>query len=1500
MDIGAITELSGHGFGSLSELQYGQTTDCKLPSLGLQVSMILARNRFSPTIACYLCLFVLPSVLAAGEALVLGLSAATSHEVDVTVPGFTGQAVRLYLNQAVQIRVGLSAPSQLPDNARVRVTWSLDHADNPQHVPRAPTAAAAARAIDAFGIYTAPTPNWSKILHALDPDVYLIYRAPVAGVYRLTVHPEQDAVDLFAGSRWRESGNVAQLVPSHDVVRWDQSERVKATIAIEPLDLEAGPDESLQVESEPNDTPEQAQSIPLRDTNDDYSLHVVGGSDDVEYFDNGRVGSSGDDWFRLEYAGSEGKLLTACLSIPDQQVAARIRCYRVDLEKGPRVAPPGELLAISEYTDGKNPNERTHQQEEQHRIAINRLLNPGEIYLLRVEANAPGYELELRIVTPAPFDDPRQAVRHGLYDHLGQVTAWLMNRPRGASVERRIRDSGNLLGTNCMSCHTQSGVWGPAMPLANGYRPQNVQLWRQLINICYQSMRPTNKLVDAANNTSLAPLDLGDGPAGTRVAGYAVVTLEQYRPARRLQSKQAIRAANFVLQSGDPGGINAAGPGANVGQGVVFNYAGEILWSAWRATSDPKYFRGLEDKARKMLDIDVIYTDDLGHRVQFFQEFFPRDYVTVVREVAVREKLDDQQQDKMILEAEALDHRIRDQVAVDLERIRALQSTDGAWGFDPGNKEVELDPSPTATSLIALHAAGVPVDDPTVAKGIRALLRMQHPTGYWNRASKTGFVSTSYAMHALSRYFPEDPVKHVAKQFEDWRTGSLRETIRRARELSVSEHGNLAGLMIESAAHSSPLVRYWAMIGLGSIHTDAGATALVRGLGDPVKMVREAAQWGLRQTLIDDRGWDQLLAVVERGDDRSRESAMRAMQMRVDGVLPKVSIEWKQLTNTLSAAMNDDPHPAVRAWAARAAWNWWIWNPPTRSSINKAWIRLMERDEPNVLVENAIRYQSHALFIANGHVANASEDHQYAELADLFRGLFAKVEEGGEHEAELQQNVIRRLMAISATFYNQRGGDGGPGQMGYVTPGSVELFGTAILSHLARVESLAHSDRRDELLRITLEGAANIPLESLQERLVDYSINGPEKFRSLAAAGISDSRLVTLVAVAEQLEPMYAQLVRGANEPPRRTMLSDPILQMFRSVRWNVPSSRQQRDDILAYLMPDFAEYHSPQQLDEMDEVSVRREAERASEATWYLSEGLGDVVAGNDDLHFDAMAEAVPENFANASAVRFWLRNIPWVLTFKTELPVVKSDGDTLPPLDPHEELRSRALRLFLGQLAPEADERNRRLAIELGNNTVLRRNPEVLAALARVAEFESDEKVRETINKVLSQERETFHKSLIATVAKSENQPFPVDDNGQPELPADFIEDVNYFRDYVIPEMIRVLRTDQRSCLICHGEPGRVPSMELHRPDDVGYLPVDQLLANYRILQERIDLTDVDRSKLLRKPLNVQSGEEDGHQGGRRYQPDDPGYQIIRRWVGNQVELQQKYRWPRDPVSE
>jgi hypothetical protein len=96
-----------------------------------------------------------------------------------------------------------------------------------------------------------------------------------------------------------------------------------------------------------------------------------------------------------------------------------------------------------------------------------------------------------------------------------------------------------------------------------------------------------------------------------------------------------------------------------------------------------------------------------------------------------------------------------------------------------------------------------------------------------------------------------------------------------------------------------------------------------------------------------------------------------------------------------------------------------------------------------------------------------------------------------------------------------------------------------------------------------------------------------------------------------------------------------------------------------------------------------------------------------------------------------------------------------------------------------------------------------------------------------------------------------------------------------------------DEMSCLRCHGVKGRVPSMELEPSDNNGYWPMPKMLRNYLILQQRVNLVDIETSKLLRKPLNIQTGKEDGHQGGRRYTPGERGYQIIRRWVLDQPRV-------------
>jgi len=116
---------------------------------------------------------------------------------------------------------------------------------------------------------------------------------------------------------------------------------------------------------------------------------------------------------------------------------------------------------------------------------------------------------------------------------------------------------------------------------------------------------------------------------------------------------------------------------------------------------------------------------------------------------------------------------------------------------------------------------------------------------------------------------------------------------------------------------------------------------------------------------------------------------------------------------------------------------------------------------------------------------------------------------------------------------------------------------------------------------------------------------------------------------------------------------------------------------------------------------------------------------------------------------------------------------------------------------------------------------------------------------------------------------------------LTGEWKQNYEYFRDWVTPELLRPNRDDEFACMSCHGVAGRVPSMEFKPADNRGFMAARDIWANYKILLERVNEADVENSKLLRKPLNVQTGKEDGHQGGRRFNPEDRGYQIFRRWV-------------------
>ena len=179
--------------------------------------------------------------------------------------------------------------------------------------------------------------------------------------------------------------------------------------------------------------------------------------------------------------------------------------------------------------------------------------------------------------------------------------------------------------------------------------------------------------------------------------------------------------------------------------------------------------------------------------------------------------------------------------------------------------------------------------------------------------------------------------------------------------------------------------------------------------------------------------------------------------------------------------------------------------------------------------------------------------------------------------------------------------------------------------------------------------------------------------------------------------------------------------------------------------------------------------------------------------------------------------------------------------------ELRDRSVSLYLKELTdPKTDKRLRATALALAADTKIRANPRIQPVLQKV--------------------KPDYMEPDVPEVAA---------------MSAAWKENFEYFKMWVAPEFTKSNREDELACLGCHGISGRVPSMPLMPADNNGYLSAKAVHTNYVALLERVNENDVEQSKILRKPLNVQSGKEDGHQGGRRFNPGDRGYEILRRWV-------------------
>ena len=340
--------------------------------------------------------------------------------------------------------------------------------------------------------------------------------------------------------------------------------------------------------------------------------------------------------------------------------------------------------------------------------------------------------------------------------------------------------------------------------------------------------------------------------------------------------------------------------------------------------------------------------------------------------------------------------------------------------------------------------------------------------------------------------------------------------------------------------------------------------------------------------------------------------------------------------------------------------------------------------------------------------------------------------------------------------------------------------------------------------------------------------------------------MITLPGTQEFLEPLLEQFQRGAGDAERRAELTRPIERLFARAKWNLPKTQEQQRLFYSLMIPKFA----PERGLLEENTRPLRQMDKDS-ADWFLARGLGRIVHVNPDLNTDALLEAMPEKFATPMEEMAWLPSISWLLTYKMPLPEV---GGKAMGVDPIKKYRDRSKQLLIKQIStPNVDSRLRAEALRLAADVHVRDLPEV--------------------KEVLQKARPAYYQATPTEVT---------------ELSPEWKRNYEYFRTWVAPELMKTQREDENACLSCHGVAGRVPSMELVNHDN-GYLSEKAVYANYKILQERVNEANVEQSKILRKPLNVQSGKEDGHQGGRRFNPEDRGYLILRKWVLDTAQLKQ-----------
>src|SRR5580692_739096 len=711
----------------------------------------------------------------------------------------------------------------------------------------------------------------SKWLHSADLDLYLTLRPRADGPITVSLSPSS------AASAPEISSTMAKIF--------------QGPIAIPG----SAPDLSRGVISAaPNGTWQNAQPFELGQT-------VFGGDDERPYApskseDGYAAMIKGFQWFRFTFHEKQPKLVYFVLNVTDRDVPLDVDIFQMGKDGAgqPDVVP---------FNDGEfvYQVEATQNYPGLYKFRT-RILQPGQEYYVRVAADHPAYQLHTYQYSVPPNKDPHEAVRAGMDFLINMGDSWLSNTPRRGAIALRttMQHSETQL---CIACHpSQFTTRGYLKAIEKGYAPTQRASLEFLTDRIYNNARP----LYGEPNTNWVRI---------------IYT------ARTVSSRLPLIAHAFEQNvTHDPPRKNFDLPYAKF---LKIHYKGVTVMPGNETDGCEPDVSPFEIALQSWQTFDLAYNET--HDKDWLTE---RDHVETLAAPFEPKNMIDLSWKIQFLSG--VNHeKYASQINGLIDKLYEYETPEGGWPY-PFDKSAKPADFISYNAVLALADAGRrPETDDHLGRAVKAMLAAQRPEGSWEgdpvyQGFNTPFRATQFAVMALSTLYPG------TTKAKNWDAAYALPPIVLAKNdlpLLLQQLDQFWDLAPEPVLHQirnvlaesdQPLAREAAARALGHM-ADAGALpVLIKGLGDPAKMVQISSAYALRMVLSRRQnaaaeGRRMLAAALASPDPRTRWGAARVFNQHFRDLTDDPNL-LAALERTLS-----DPVPYVRFEAAAGVWRWYYW-----------------------------------------------------------------------------------------------------------------------------------------------------------------------------------------------------------------------------------------------------------------------------------------------------------------------------------------------------------------------------------------------------------------------------------------------------------------------------------------------------------------------------------------------------------------------------------------------